>query len=148
MNIYAMEKVDRTLGSFEIPASVFQSVNAFFIIVLGGVVAAIWNKVRKMGKESSSLFKMALGTIIMGIGFLAMTAASIEAGSEPYGKASMYWLILAYLLHTIGELCASPVALSFITKLAPVKYASFMKIGRAQRLNSSHSQQSRMPSSA
>lgn len=126
MNIYALEKVDRTIGTFEIPASVFQSVNAAFIILLGGLIAAIWNKVRKMGKESSSLFKMALGTIIMGIGFLAMTAASMEAGSEPYGKAGMYWLILAYLLHTIGELCASPVALSFITKLAPVKYASFM----------------------
>ena len=62
----------------------------------------------------------------MGSGFLMMAGASIEAGGEAYGKASMFWLVAAYFLHTIGELCSSPVALSFITKLAPVKYASIM----------------------
>jgi POT family proton-dependent oligopeptide transporter len=67
---------------------------------------------------------MAVGTMIMGAGFLFMVAASNEVDST--GQASMYWLILAYLFHTIGELCASPVALSFITKLAPLKYASLM----------------------
>lgn len=64
--------------------------------------------------------------MIMGSGFLMMTGASMEAGSEPFGKAAVWWLLGAYLLHTIGELCASPVALSFITKLAPMKYASIM----------------------
>ncbi|MEL7340997.1 MAG: MFS transporter, partial [Bacteroidota bacterium] len=72
------------------------------------------------------LFKMGVGTIVMGLGFLLMAGASVEAGGEAYGKAAMIWLIGAYLLHTLGELCASPVALSFITKLAPVKYASIM----------------------
>ncbi len=55
-----------------------------------------------------------------------MAGASSQAGGEAYGKASMMWLVGAYLLHTIGELCASPVALSFITKLAPVKYGAIM----------------------
>ena len=128
LNIYANEKVNLALpliGS-SVPASWFQSVNAFFIIVFGTSVAAFWvNRARK-GKEVSSLFKMAVGTIIMGSGFLMMAGAATEAGSMPFGKSAMFWLVLAYLLHTIGELCASPVALSFITKLAPVKYASIM----------------------
>jgi len=129
MNLYAEQKTDRMLGSFEVPSAWFQSVNAFFIITLGTSVAAFWVWWKKQGKESSSLFKMALGVIIMGLGFLFMTKASMEvemAGDEVAEKAAMIWLVLAYLLHTIGELCASPVALSFITKLAPVKYASFM----------------------
>lgn len=129
MNLYAEQKTDRFIGGFEVPSAWFQSVNAFFIITLGTTVAGFWVWWRSAGKESSSLFKMAVGTIIMGLGFLFMTIASMEvemAGDEVAQKAAMTWLVLAYLLHTIGELCASPVALSFITKLAPVKYASFM----------------------
>jgi proton-dependent oligopeptide transporter, POT family len=124
MNLYANEKTDRMLAGFEIPASWFQSLNPFFIITLGTLVANFWLWWRHRGKESSSLFKMAVGVIIMGWGFLFMTGASMQY--EEAGKSAMFWLVLAYLFHTVGELCASPVALSFITKLAPVKYASFM----------------------
>jgi len=124
MNIYAQEKVDRTLMGWEIPAGVFQSANPFFIIVFGTLVGAFWVRRAVRGKEASSIFKMAVGTMIMGSGFFMMSAASVQA--ENTGSAAMYWLILAYLLHTIGELCTSPVALSYITKLAPVKYASIM----------------------
>jgi POT family proton-dependent oligopeptide transporter len=126
MNIYAKEKIDRFIGNWEVPASVFQSVNAFFIITLGTLVAGYWAIRKIKGKESSSIFKMAIGTIIMGLGFLFMAKASIDVSGADSGKASMTFLILAYLFHTVGELCASPVALSFITKLAPVKYASIM----------------------
>jgi POT family proton-dependent oligopeptide transporter len=124
MNLYANEKTNRMLGGFEVPASWFQSVNAFFIIVLGTAVAGFWYNWKMNGREGSSLFKMAIGLIIMGLGFLFMRFASLEY--EATGSSAMYWLVLAYLFHTVGELCASPVALSFITKLAPVKYASFM----------------------
>jgi proton-dependent oligopeptide transporter, POT family len=124
MNLYAEEKTNRMLAGFEIPASWFQSLNPFFIITLGTAVAGFWASWRRKGKESSSLFKMALGVLIMGWGFLFMTAASLEYADA--GQSAMYWLVLAYLFHTVGELCASPVALSFITKLAPLKYASFM----------------------
>ena len=124
LNIYAQEKIDRMLFGWEVPAGMFQGVNSFFIITLGTAVAAFWANQALRKKESSTLFKMAIGTIIMGLGFLMMAVASQEAG--PTGKASMIWLILAYLLHTIGELCASPTALSFVTKLAPAKYASLM----------------------
>ncbi len=124
MNLYAEQKTDRMLFGLEVPASWFQSVNAFFIITLGTAVANFWYRWKHRGREGSSLFKMAWGVMIMGWGFLFMSAASLQF--ESAGKAAMYWLVLAYLFHTVGELCASPVALSFITKLAPVKYASFM----------------------
>ncbi len=110
---------------YEIPTAVFQSVNAMFIIIFGTLVGAFWIWWAKLGKEASSLFKMAVGTIIMGVGFLWMAKASVDI--EQYGdQAALILLILAYLFHTIGELCASPVALSFITKVAPVKYVSIM----------------------
>jgi len=124
MNIYADTKTDRMLLGWEVPASWFQSVNAFFIITFGTAIAGFWYRWKKKGKEGSSLFKMAIGLIIMGFGFLFMRFAAQQF--EATGSSAMYWLVLAYLLHTIGELCASPVALSFITKLAPVKYGSFM----------------------
>jgi len=124
MNIYTNSKVDRMLLGWQIPTSWFQSLNPFFIMTLGTVVASFWLKRQRLGKEASTLFKMAVGIMIMGTGFLMMSGASLQATAA--GQAGMYWIIAAYLLHTIGELCASPTALSFITKLAPVKYASFM----------------------
>lgn len=129
MNLYTDAKVDRNIGLSwleEIPAAVFQSLNAGYIIIFGTLVGAFWVWRKKKGKESSSLFKMAVGTIIMGLGYVFMMFASQEASAELFGKAAMYWIFLAYLFHTIGELSTSPVSLSFITKLAPVKYASIM----------------------
>lgn len=124
MNIYTHDKINRELLGFEIPASLFQSVPAIFVIIFGTAVASFWSKRQQKGKESSSLFKMAIGTMVMGTGFLMMTGAAIEAQSG--AKAMLIWLILSYLLQVIGELSISPVALSFITKLAPLKYASIM----------------------
>jgi POT family proton-dependent oligopeptide transporter len=126
LNIYADEKINRVIFGWEMPASWFQSFNALFIILCGTIVAAFWAKRQLKGKEASTLLKMGLGIIIMGAGFLLMVAASDEASQEAYGKASLWWLVGAYFLHTIGELFASPTALSFITKLAPIKYASLM----------------------
>jgi len=124
MSIYTKQKTNRVLFGWEIPATWFQSLNAGFILLLAVPIANWWAKRKLKGKEASSIFKMALGTMIMGMGFIFMVFAVNEFNSN--GKSSMIWLVLAYLFHTIGELCASPVALSFITKLAPVKYASLM----------------------
>ncbi|MBD1262289.1 peptide MFS transporter [Maribacter polysiphoniae] len=129
MNLYTDAKVDRYIGLSglqEIPAAVFQSLNAGYIIIFGTIVGGFWIRWKKSGKESSSLFKMAIGTIIMGLGYVFMMFASKEASVEVFGKAAMVWIFLAYLFHTLGELCTSPVSLSFITKLAPIKYASIM----------------------
>lgn len=124
MNLYTKEKINRMVFGWEIPASLFQSVPAIFVVLLGTAVAAFWTKRYNKGKETSSLFKMAIGTIVMGTGFLMMSGAALEA--QDTGKAMLIWLILSYLLQVIGELSISPVALSFITKLAPLKYASIM----------------------
>ncbi|HLV41978.1 MAG TPA: peptide MFS transporter [Brumimicrobium sp.] len=129
MNLYTDTKIDRTIGLSwleEIPAAVFQSLNAAYIIIFGTIIGGFWVWWKKKGRESSSLFKMAIGTIIMGLGYVFMMFASKEASSEAFGKAAMFWIFLAYLFHTIGELSTSPVSLSFITKLAPMKYASIM----------------------
>lgn len=124
MNIYAMDYTDRSLLGWEVPASWFQSLNAFFIITLGTAVAGFWARRKLKGKEASSLFKMIMGLVIMGTGFLFMSAAATEFQNA--GSSAMYWLVLAYLFHTVGELSLSPVSLSFVTKLAPAKYASLM----------------------
>jgi POT family proton-dependent oligopeptide transporter len=124
MNLYTESKTDRVLFGWTIPTVMYQSLNAGFIIIFATIVAGFWAKRKLKGKEASSLFKMALGIIIMGFGFLFMVFAAMEF--EKSGTSSMIWLVLAYLFHTIGELCISPVALSFITKLAPIKYASLM----------------------
>jgi POT family proton-dependent oligopeptide transporter len=130
LNVYAAQKTDLSLGSFDVPASWFQSVNAIFILVFATIVGSFWVWWKNRGKESSSLFKMAIGVIIMGWGFFFMSIASKEVGYDAAGeviaKSSMQWLVLAYLFHTLGELCASPVALSFITKLAPDRWMAFM----------------------
>lgn len=126
MNLYAKQTVDRVVFGFEIPASFLQSLHAFYVIILGAPMAAFWLWWKKKGKESSAIFKMAIGTIVMGFGFMALMGAAYEVSVLALEKASLYWLLLSYLLHVVGELSSSPVALSFITKLAPAKYASFM----------------------
>ena len=124
MNLYAENRTDRFLFGYQIPAAAFQFFNPFYIIVFAVPVANFWMWWKHRGKEASSLFKMANGVIIMGLGFVFMVFASMQY--ETLGKSALYWLALAYLFHTIGELCASPVALSFITKLAPIRYGALM----------------------
>ena len=130
MNVYTKQKTDLALGSFDVPASWFQSVNAIFILMFATIVGSFWVWWKNKEKESSSLFKMAIGVIIMGWGFFFMSVASGEVTYDTAGevvqKSGMQWLLLAYLFHTLGELCASPVALSFITKLAPERWMAFM----------------------
>jgi POT family proton-dependent oligopeptide transporter len=126
MNIFTRDKIDRVVFGWEIPTGMFQSVPALFVIVFGIPVALFWTKLRSKGKETSSLLKMAIGTMIMGTGFLMLSAAAIETDAVDGRKAMLIWLALAYLLHVIGELSLSPVALSFISTLAPAKYASIM----------------------
>ncbi|GGE38419.1 peptide MFS transporter [Psychroflexus planctonicus] len=126
LNIYAEQKTDRFLPAFDytIPAAFFQSLNPLYIIIFGIPVAGFWAWRKNRSKEASSIFKMAVGVIVMGLGFVFMVFATMEY--ENNGEAALYWLVFAYLLHTIGELSASPVALSFITKLAPLRYGALM----------------------
>ena len=124
MNLYTENKTNRMLFGWEVPTIWFQSLNAGFILVFAVMVANFWASRKLKNKEASSLFKMATGTIIMGLGFVFMVFAARDYNAN--GSSAMYWLVAAYLFHTIGELCSSPVSLSFVTKLAPVRYASLM----------------------
>ncbi|MGB0390597.1 MAG: peptide MFS transporter [Salibacteraceae bacterium] len=126
MSLYARDSVDRMVFGHEIPTSWFQSLHAFYVVLIGAPMAWLWLKWGKMGKESSAIFKMAVGMIIMSISFLALMGAVYDASLSALGKAPIYWLLFSYLLHVVAELSISPVALSFITKLAPAKYASLM----------------------
>ena len=99
MNLYAKQKTDRMLLGIEVPASWFQSLNSFFIITLAVGVGAFWMRMKLKGKEASSLYKIAIGIVIMGWGFLFMRFAAMDY--ELLGKSAMYWLVLAYLFHTI-----------------------------------------------
>lgn len=126
MNLYARDKIDRVVFGYEIPTSFFQSLHALYVVILGAPMAWFWMRWRKKGKESSSVFKMGVGSIIMSLGFVALMAAAYEVSESALNKAPVYWLFLSYFLHVVAELSISPVALSFITKLAPMKYASLM----------------------
>ena len=124
MNLYAQEYTDRMIGSFEVPTAWFQSLNPFFIITLAPIVAAIWIKLGS--KEPNSPVKFAMGLLFLAVGFLFMIGAVLEQGGDQAVKTSMFWLVGAYLFHTLGELCLSPIGLSMVTKLAPLRLASLM----------------------
>lgn len=130
--LYTDNFIDRSVtlpfvGDYTIPASLFQSVNPFFIVVLAPLFAMFWSS--PLGKKLTTPVKMGLGMIILGIGFWFMLGAVSERGgdiADPTIKASLWWLVMTYFTHTIGELCLSPVGLSVVTKLAPVRLASLL----------------------
>jgi POT family proton-dependent oligopeptide transporter len=93
-------------------------------VLLAPIFSAMWGKLGKLGKNPATPRKMVLGLVLTGIGFLAMVAAALESAGG--GKAAMSWLVIAYFFHTTGELCISPVGLSMVTKLAPLRLASLM----------------------
>ena len=124
MNLYTQNYTDRMLGGFEVPTAWFQSLNPFFIITLAPLVAAIWVKLGK--REPSSPVKFAMGLLFLAVGFLFMIGAVLQQGGDETVKTSMFWLVGAFLFHTLGELCLSPIGLSMVTKLAPLRLASLM----------------------
>ena len=127
LNLFAKDFTERTVGSFEVPATWFQSINSLFIIILAPVFAVIWTWFGTRGIDLSSPGKFALGLLFAGIGFVIMIpAANIVVGSNGALKVSALWLTFSYLFQTIGELCLSPVGLSSMTKLSPRRYVGQM----------------------
>ena len=120
LNLFAERYTDRLVGAFEIPASWFQSLNAWFIIVFAPVFSALWVLLARRGRDPSTAWKFVLGLVGMGTGFLAMAAASrVVVGGE---LAAPTWLVLTYLLHTWGELCLSPIGMSATSQLVPKRF--------------------------
>jgi POT family proton-dependent oligopeptide transporter len=130
LNVFGQQKVNRAVGGWlgsllpngEIPAAWFQSVNSFWIITLAPVMAMIWNRLG--ARQPSTPMKMVIGLALLGLGYVLLIPGSLVA--DRGGLASPWLLVGLYLLHSIGELCLSPVGLSFVTKVAPVKIASVM----------------------
>jgi POT family proton-dependent oligopeptide transporter len=116
MTLYADRVLDRSMGDGEIRASMFGSLNPAFIMLLAIPFAALWVWLARRGLEPSTPAKFALGIIQAGLGFGALVLGAQFA--DDAGKVAMIWLVLAYLLHTMGELCLSPVGLSAVTKLS------------------------------
>ncbi|MBZ0110917.1 MAG: peptide MFS transporter [Thermoanaerobaculia bacterium] len=110
---------------FEFPSTWFQSANAIFIVLLAPVFAWLWVKLDKTGREPSSPAKFAIGLFLLGLGFAVLSFGAMASGPEG-ALVSPMWLVTVYLLHTLGELCLSPVGLSTMTKLAPKKVAGQM----------------------
>ncbi len=124
MNLFTNDFTDRMIGGWEVPTTWFQSLNAMFIVIFAPVIASIWIRLGK--NEPNSPVKFALGLVLLGIGFLFMIGAVLEMGGDADAKSSMWWLVGAYFFHTMGELCLSPIGLSMVTKLAPLRIASLM----------------------
>ena len=117
LNLFAERLTDRTVAGWEAPASWLQSINSIFIITLAPVFGIVWTGLARRQANPSIPVKFALGLLGLAAGFfvLAWGAANATA-ANPVSPA---WLVVTYFLHTVGELCLSPVGLSSITKLAP-----------------------------
>jgi POT family proton-dependent oligopeptide transporter len=126
LNLFAERYTDRLVSwaHFVIPTGWFQSLNSFFIFIFAPFFAWLWVVLAKRRLNPSAPAKFALGVMLMGSGFLVMAAAAKIVASGT--KVLPYWLIMTYLLHTFGELCLSPVGLSYYTKLAPKRFVGQM----------------------
>ena len=118
LNFFAKNCTDRMIFGWEMPASWFQSVNAVCIISFAPLFVQLWRRLDKSRKNPSIPVKFGLGILPLGLGFGVLILGISMAGAEAT-RISMFWLILLYALHTVGELCISPVGLSAMTKLAP-----------------------------
>ena len=116
MTLYADRVVDRTLGNTTFTAAQFGSLNAGFIMLLAIPFAALWTWLAKKNLEPTTPIKFGLGIFQAGLGFGALVFGA-QFPNEA-GQVAMIWIVLAYLLHTTGELCLSPVGLSAVTKLS------------------------------
>ncbi len=123
MNLFALEKTDRDLLGWEIPASYFQAVNPVFIIGLAPVFAALWTSLARHRFPLPSVAKQGLGLVLLGAGFAVMYVADGRAAA---GKVSPFWLVGVYFIFTVAELFISPIGLSLVNKLAHPKVASLM----------------------
>lgn len=122
LNVYTDQRVDRTLLGWNVPASVFQSVNSIFIIALAPVFAGVWTWLNRRGWEPNAPFKFGIGMILIGAGYLVLIAgAATGAALTP-----AMFVILLYLFHSMGELCFSPVGLSSTTRLSVPSMAGLM----------------------
>ena len=117
MNLFADKLTNRNIMGWEMPTSWLQNVNPIFIILLAPVFGYLWTWLARRNKNPSIPMKFALGLAGLSAGFFVLAWGA--AGATKEGSVAITWLVVTYFLHTVGELCLSPVGLSSITKLAP-----------------------------
>ncbi len=124
MTLFALEQTDRHIFGWEMPVVFFQGFNPIFIFVLAPLFSILWawNDRNKWGLSTSA--KMGWGLILLGVGFGVMYLG--QEAARVHGQAALYWLVAVYLIHTIAELFLSPIGLSMVTKLSPVRVVSLM----------------------
>lgn len=121
LTLFAEYQTNRNLFGFEIPAGYFQSLNPLFIIILAPIFSAVWGWLRSKGKEPTSVEKFGTALLLMSASYVIMMFAGLAAETD---KISPLWLICAYFVMTVSELCLSPIGLSLVSKLAPKKFLS------------------------
>lgn len=124
LNLFAERYTVRDFGNFTVPATWFQSLNAGFILILAPLYSMLWLALATRKLDPNPILKMAIGLIMLGLGFAVMIfAAQLVVQGDTVLPT---WLIFTYLLHTMGELALSPVGLSAVTKLSPRRYVGQM----------------------
>lgn len=123
LTFFADEQTNRTIFGWKMPASYFQSFNAGFIILLAPILSALWTGLSKKGINVAAPYKQALGLAFLALGFLFIAFGSKNI---PVAGASIIFLTGLYFLHTIGELFLSPIGLSMVNKLTPLRFTSLM----------------------
>jgi proton-dependent oligopeptide transporter, POT family len=124
LTLFADRQTDRMIFGKEMPASYFQSVNPLAVICLAPLFSMLWGWLHKRNSEPSSPKKMAIGLALVSLGFVVI--ALVVKGIAPTEKVSMWWLFALYIIHSMGELCLSPIGLSMVSKLAPLRLSSLM----------------------
>jgi len=124
LNLFTDRHVNRSIFGWEMPASMFQSLNAAYIFLLAPLFAWAWTALGRRNAEPSAPFKFGLGIIQVGVGFLVLVWGAESAGLD--AAVPVLFIFLIYLLHTTGELCLSPVGLSAMNRLAPAHMASLI----------------------
>jgi POT family proton-dependent oligopeptide transporter len=120
-NLFAERHTRTQFLGFDFPSSWFQSVNSIFILMLAPIFSWFWLRLGR--HQPSSAVKFSFGLLFVGVGMFVIAAASLLSGSE---KVSPLWLVALYFIHTIGELCLSPVGLSTVTRLSPLRLVGLM----------------------
>jgi len=122
LTLFANNSVDRNFLGFIIPASFFQSINPLIIILIGPMIANFWLRVDRSKNNINTPQKMGLGLLLLAGGFFLITVVNSASDTS----ISLWWLVGVYFLHTLGELCLSPIGLSMVSKVSPKKIASLM----------------------
>ena len=124
LSLFADKQTDRHAFGFDVPASLFQSINPLVIVLLAPVFSIIWTRLDQSRFALPDTAKQALGMIVLGLGFIVMTRAQNLADTT--GPVGPQWLAAVFAIHTIGELMLSPVGLSMVSRVAPARLASLM----------------------